>query len=266
MMTQGFTWSRVGLLIKHDCVENKKNILMTLGVIFGVLLMISLLMTKGYQRDLDCRPIFHLEPDWNNWQRANTIYGVYIFIGAIFTTIIGSITFANRSTKTRRINALMLPALQSEKFVSRILVYVVGGYLFIGCSMVICDVISAAAYGMKPAVMMIERAFRYQTELQIVGQILAFGLFLLGGQALYMLGSALWPRLSFPKTFVALFAIQILIPILMPWGWMSKTIDNIAESNFFLLLIVGYIVLAGIYYATWRVFCNTQVIQRFKMK
>ena len=35
-------------------------------------------------------------------------------------------------------------------------------------------------------------------------------------QSLYVVGSALWPKYSFAKTFVALLSIQIILPIILP--------------------------------------------------
>lgn len=174
----------------------------------------------------------------------------------------------------------MLPAAQSEKFLSNIALYIVAGNIVLLLCMVLADCISAAIFGIAPAISQIP--FKEITasgrSLEICAAMglawLWVGLF---AQSLYVVGSALWPKYSFAKTFVALLSIQIILPIILPldlagsalhafmniFKGLSATGMHIAGWS---LIACLYIILACVYVAAWQIFKRTQVIQRFKMK
>ncbi len=272
MNSAKFSWSRMWALSCRDIVENRRNLLMTLGVMFGLLLLVALLITK-----IQADTAFSSAEG-----RSVVVWVTFLYLSMLVVQVLGSLTFSNLSLKVKRINALMLPAAQSEKFMSRILIYIVGGNMALIVSLLLADALSALVFGMAPGFIFMpigEMLSCVRNVELLLATILVMVFVMLFIQSVYMLGSALWPRLSFLKTFMALLAIQILLPIIIPSGlvydfveWFGEIVVswNISETAAHVLgwtaLAVCYAVTAGVYYVTWRVYKRTQVIQRFKMK
>lgn len=258
-------------LSRRDLVENRRNLLMTLGVMFGLLLLVAILITKVSSDS------FTFTPEG----RGVVVWVTFFYLSILVVQVLGSLTFSNLSLKVKRINALMLPAAKSEKFVSRILIYVVGGNIALIVSLLLADALSSLLFGVVPGFtfMPIEEFFSGLNVERAYAGLFVMIFVMLFIQSIYMLGSALWPRLSFLKTFMALLAIQILLPIIIPFGlvsdfagWIEDIVLswNISETMAHVLgwtaLAMCYVVTAVVYYVTWRIYKRTQVIQRFKMK
>lgn len=271
MNSAKFSWSRMWALSRRDLVENRRNLLMTLGVMFGLLLLVAILITKVASDDITFTPE----------GRGVAVWVTFFYLSILVVQVLGSLTFSSLSLKVKRINALMLPAAKSEKFMSRILIYVVGGNIALIVSLLLADALSALLFGVVPGFtfMPIEVFFSGLNMERAYAGLFVTIFVMLFIQSIYMLGSALWPRLSFLKTFMALLAIQILLPIIIPFGlvsdfveWFGEIVDswNISETMGHVLgwtaLALCYALTAGVYYVTWRIYKRTQVIQRFKMK
>jgi len=262
-------------LTKRHCVENRKNIAITMSVIFGLLLLSAILLTKSmYNPDF--------QPDES---RAGAFWACACFAMGIIVQILGSLTFSAMSTKPKRITNLMLPAAQSEKFVSQCLIHVVGGNLFLILSVIIADTISALIFGMTPGWYML---LNITWDTQFIDphghQFLCMTFlcvlwFFLINQALFVLGSAFWPRKSYLKTFVVLFAVEIILPIIIPIDLVIDFSDTIALyfmglDNFsvneilafcWCAIAFAYALLALVYCLAWLRYRNMAVVKRFMM-
>lgn len=266
----GFSWSRTAVLMKRYIAENRRNLAMAAGVSFGILLLLAIMSSK----------LFNSYDE--HWERSLFLWMMYLWIGALGLQILGSLTFCSLNSKAKRIGALMIPAAQSEKFVSQVMIYVVGGNLFLILSMVIADGVSAGVFGYAPGFSQLPLDELFEdaemTEITIVAGLAALwtGLF---AQAIYVAGSALWPKLSFLKTFVALMVVQTLLPILIPnyfmtdfMEWVYNTIRRMEIDKTMIRVIAWsciallYVALGGMYVVAWKLFKRTQVIQRFKMR
>ena len=186
------------------------------------------------------------------------------------------------STKPKRISSLMLPAAQSEKFVSQCLLYVVGGNLFIILSMLLSDTISALIFGMTPGwtsfadiVTDVTDNMSHGTQFVAMLTLGITALFLLG-QSIYVLGSAWWPRKSFLKTFIALFVIQFVLSIIIPFGLLLNFFPLIARiiSDWDITagqalaigwcgIAVAYLLLIFVYWLAWQRYKRLAVVKRF---
>lgn len=273
MISNRFSWARTWALTRRYVVENQRYLLMAFGSIFGVVFLTSILITKAMEGDYEFD---------NDYERMIVLGAVYGWMAILGVQITGSLTFNALSTKAKRASAIMLPAAQSEKFLCQTGLYVISGNLVWLLIFAISDAVSALLFGMRPAVAMIPWEWMFscgenvEMTLAIVLCALWFGLFC---QAIYVIGSALWPKLSFLKTFVALFVLQTIIPIIVPFdflengfmglirmfeGWdLPETVVHIIS---WCLLGLFYVVLGGMYYIAWRIFKRTQIIQRFKTK
>lgn len=272
MNSNSFSWARMWALTRRNAIENKRRLLMAAGVAFGLILLICILITKSFA------PYDYAGSD----SRTFGVTMACMWLAVIAAQISGSLTFSSYNSKARRISNLMLPAAQSEKFLANIAIYVVGGNIALILCMLLGDCLSAAMFGIAPAVSHIpfREIFGSAEKFEIALAMSLSGLWLaLFAQALYVIGSALWPKYSFAKTFVALLALQIILPILLPMDFLGA-----ASRNFFGLFhgwdipeatmhVIGwtfmgclYALLVALYFAAWQIFKRTQVIQRFKMK
>lgn len=269
MITNNYSTSRMWALTKRYAVENRRNIFTTVGVMFGLILLYSIVMTKALWSDA-------------SQSRTAILWMSYTWMAAIIVQVLGSLTFSSMSTKSKRISNMMLPAAQSEKFISQCLLYVVGGNIAMILTFILADTISALIFGIAPGwttlseVLSLKQLFMETPEI-IHGALLIalfFLLMYLMDQAIYVLGSALWPKKSFLKTFIALFAIQIIIPIIIPFGMLTDIIpefvhwfDSINRHDGWLLawsaLAAGYALLCGVYFLAWQRYKRLEIVKRF---
>ncbi|MDE6290486.1 MAG: hypothetical protein K2M16_03040, partial [Muribaculaceae bacterium] len=194
------------------------------------------------------------------------------WIISIAMTIFGSLTFSSLSSKKQRISTFMLPASLSEKYLLRMLVYFVGGILtlLIGCLLAILiaqfTFAGSAFYDiLKDWNHIWDGESFYVTMLGSIAVIL--------GEAIYTLGSSLWPKLSWIKTWLVVMVIQWVGGIFLISGLFSgidfaylvKFFDS-GEVLSWTLASIMAIAIVVCWYLAWRRFRNTQIIQRFMTK
>lgn len=274
MISDKFSCARMWALTKRHAVENRRNIFISVGVMFGIILLISLLLTKSTDHDYD----------WRGSERGAILWMIYIWVASLVVQIAGSLTFSSMSTKSKRISNLMLPAKQSEKFVSQCLLYVVGGNIALILSLILADTLSATIFGFAPGWYYMPQYISLSDFDNSIPHVInfltlsAFGVlwFFLFGQAIYVLGSAWWPRKSFLKTFVALFALQILIPVIIPLGtffdvagdlmkWIEAkdfSVNQVLAAGW-CVLIFAYCLIAGIYALAWQRYKRLEIVKKF---
>ncbi len=249
-------------VVQHQCVANSRNLAISSAVIFGLIFLMSLLMSK----------LMKDEPD----ARAISISFFYLFIAGLTTNIIGSLTFNSYSTKPKRISAMMLPAKKSEKFIALNLIHIVFGNLLLIAAFLISDISTAAMFNLKPLSYDLTTIFGLEyREVPLLIWLGGIGYFLLI-QAVYVLGSAIWPKMSFLKTFVALSIVQTVLTILIPFAMIGDWVYGLAdiiggldldEEDAFRIAwaMIGilYAIIAGVYYLAWIRFRNLGVAKRF---
>ena len=130
-----FSSQRFKALMRADFTANKSNYLKlaigTVGVFTAIALLISIFTV------IDINSLKHASSmtgrifDGAIQSRQNTGGMTYLTISiwviCVLVTVLGSLTFSNLSSKRSRISALMTPASQTEKFLLRLLSYLVGG-------------------------------------------------------------------------------------------------------------------------------------------
>lgn len=248
-------------MVEHYCSSNSRSLLNGSAVVFILYFLISLLFTKLLNDDHD--------------GRTAMLVIMYMMISGLTLTIVGSLTFSNYSTKPRRISAMMLPARKSEKFIAHCMVYIVGGNLLILTSLILSDLLSAMIFGVKPMLSEISLSQIDQPSLLLL--LGGLGYFLIS-QAIYVIGSAIWPAKSFLKTFVAISVVQLTFTVFFPFALMGNFGNFIYDlmHNFeakidkstvlalgWFLVFVEYIILAGMYLLAWLRFKSLEVAKRF---
>lgn len=263
MKTNGFDRARFWNLTRRNLIEERKTLMYGAGVIFGIYLLVTIFMVKNF-----------VLPDgskfmWNRWD-SDVLVAAYGILGVLMVMILGSLTFRSMSSKSKRIKNMMLPASKSEKYWSNVLIYVVMGNLLLLVSAIICDTIVSGFCGHLPCMFEFFKEIRIVDGKEILALILLIGILYILPQSVYVLGSAIWPKRSFIKTFVALFVIQVVISILLPpfFNLFNVSTDSVSSDGVIYLriclaLLAIYGLSVGTYYLAWVRFKRMELVQRF---
>lgn len=257
-----FSFTRLQALTRRYFVENRRAMLTGTLCTIGVLALIGILVGRYTDDPTDS-------------VNSAAVFGVIAFyLFPLFACITGSLTFGPFKSKTGRIHAMMLPATKSEKFVMLTFIYTVLADLIYIIAYFIGELLRALLSSgpivwnnwLFSDVWDMLAAEPGEATLAIAGVVLL----ILSHQAIYTLGSSLWPKLSFIKTFGALFVLQFAGAFLIPVIGMTDLID-LLEKMFtntsvtmlvFWAEIVWLIVVAALYTGAWLRFRHLQVVQR----
>lgn len=270
-MIDKFSWSRVWFLIRRYFNENFRSLSMTIGVIFGIMLFFGITINKTMG-------------DTAHFDGAGAVLWLLLFAIISFSfTIVGSMTFSSMSTKPKRIVTMMVPASKGEKFISMLLIYNVMAPIVIVASALLVDLLTSLMFLHEPYFIEFLRnisGFFRQIRVEDYGLEIFLGIVALvvGSMtcsiATYTLGSTLWPKKSFIKTFCVLFAVQVFTPFFIPGDltfrfirWLqSVEWENV---NYHVMAWGGvaliYLFAAFLYWLAWRRYRSTQLIQKFMM-
>lgn len=267
---QIFSFPRFWQLLKSDFRINKPKYLRIAATIFGCFLTIAVLISIYACNDANSNPRFYV---------GDYVAYYHIACGFIFSlglTVLGSLTFVSMNSKNGRISTLMMPASMLEKFVLRFLIYFVAGTLllvigyFIGALEIVLAIatkdsgLDFSIYGLG------SDSFK-----EIISAITLPVVF---GNALYALGSSIWPRSSWVKTWVMTQIVWVAGMFLTAFGFFNlfagfftwlNSIENI-ESRLHQLQCVYHVVFSLLIIICWALawwrFRNTQIVQRFMKK
>ena len=277
-----FSWPRFQALMRSDFLVNKGTYIKLAATAIGCFIALAILISIIAMNDINS--FFKLNESSfsksalegliqsRRYSYSSILLTLCFWIVSIAMTVFGSLTFSSLSSKKRRISTFMLPASLSEKYFQRMLVYLVGGTLtlLIGCmfAILIAQITfagSAFLEILKDWNHIWDGESFYITMIGCVSVIL--------GNAIYTLGSSLWPKLSWIKTWLVVMVIQWIGGIFLITGLFSgidfaylvKIFDSGEFLFWFITLIMAIIIIVCWYFA-WRRFHNTQIIQRFMTK
>ncbi len=273
MTNQTFDFNRYVLTLKKELVENKKQLLIVVLSLFSGL---SILMFFG--NILFRNSILPIEK-----QSAIALCWVLGVFG-IVVSVFASLMFNGLRDKTERVNHLMSPASVLEKFLVQLTIYLVGGIVaFFVCAQ-LADLVRIALMNIfvgesniVPPINFVTGVFDIE-KLRIwpfsnnFGEMLSsFTLivWILFSFALYMLGAALWPKLSFLKTLAATYVIQMvfmfafsflfLIDSAAIMEYLVKNVEMVVAvlNVVYLILTVLYVVASYVIYRRKDVISNS---------
>ncbi len=277
---KSFSSNRFSALMKADIAVNKSNYIKLIiggtGVFIAIALLISILALiaiNGVKNNTALTPeIMEGAIKAHQQTYAFSYSAIAAWILSIGLTVLGSITFSNLSSKRKRISTLMIPASKAEKFFLNIIIYLVGGTLtlligfYIGVG--VCKLIFNGGFGA-------ENFFQYLFGTSATGTVCTFFiLWSLFGYSLFALGSSLWPKLSWIKTWVVTMIIQwigtIALIIISTADITWSAFFMYWEDHLTLLKGTGITVLAILNIVCWVLawwrYRNVQIIQRFMTK
>ena len=273
MKNQVFNWSRFTLALRKEVVENWRQLVLAMVVLYAVL---TLLMVLG------------------NWisggdNDPNSVHLRYMMVFICFSvscTIMASLSFRGLMTKTSRTELFTSPSSMAEKFAVNVLIYVVGYIVAFFVVAQLADLTRVALLwparsddfivpGPINFLPLVSRFISNGEMETVMGNI---GLFraatyvgLIASPGLYVLGSVLWPKLSFLKTFAAVYVIEMVIFVI---GMMvmrvfdiedvaMRILNNIKDGTFATFMLVATVVQLVLYWVlAWVVFCRKDVVSR----
>ncbi len=281
---KAFSSERFSALVKSDLTVNKGNYIKHAIAVVGVFAALASLISINAV--IDINSLKHMDEltgrlldsavEARQLSYGSMYLAISMWLLCIGLTVFGSLTFSNFSTKKQRISALMVPASRAEKFYQRLLIYFVGGTLlliagfFVG--LLICQI--AFSGGEAP----INSFFNF-LDSEFSGCItLGCILLALFGNSLYALGSSLWPKLSWIKTWVVIMVVQwaltaitmILAAANINWEALFMLFSTLDKANVWILIWSGLAILTLLNIVCWGFawlrYKNTQIIQRFMTK
>ncbi|MDE7345111.1 MAG: hypothetical protein K2N48_00025 [Muribaculaceae bacterium] len=283
-LNKSFSNERFSALLKSDLTVNKGNYIKlaiaTLGVFAALAFMISFNAVMSINSLKEVTELTGRSFEETITERRISYGSMYLglssWILGIGLTVLGSLTFSNFSSKMKRISALMIPASRIEKFMLRLLVYLVCGTILLVLGLLLGFGICQIAFGAwVPTFNSVFEFFDIEYSGYIATSIILLALL---GNSIYALGSSLWPKLSWIKTWVILMVIQwvgalvtmILAATHINWKDFFSFLFNFNRDNAWILFwsIIAILALLNISCWTfaWHRFRNTQIIQRFMTK
>lgn len=277
-----FSWPRFQALMKSDFLINKGTYFKLAATAIGCFIALAIIISVLAMNDINSfiklnestLSNVYLEDliKSRRYSYASMLLALCYWIVSIALTIFGSLTFSSLSSKKQRISTFTLPASLSEKYTIRMLFYFIGGSitLIIGC-LLACLIAQFTFAGsafidiLKDWNKIWDGESFYITMLGVIAIIL--------GNAIYTLGSSLWPKLSWIKTWLVVMVIQWVGGIFLITGLFSgidfsyivKFLDS-GEVFFWIITSILTIMIIVCWYLAWRRFRNTQIIQRFMVK
>lgn len=279
MKNQVFDWSRFTLALRKEIVENWRQLVLVLVVLYAVMSILMILgnwMTEGSE-ELGLLTL-------RNY--------VVMIVFSISTIIMASLSFRGLVTKSSRTELLTSPSSMTEKFCVNILIYIVGFMMAFFIIAQLADLTRIAvlwparssSFNVPGPICFLDFIGGFTNSTFTTASSTAptmgyHGLFraslyigLLTSPGLYMLGSVLWPKLSFLKTFAAIYAIEIvfmIIGMIVISGISSfqefamRLVSNFEDGTFAIAMFVAAIVQFVLYWVlSWVVFRRKDVVSR----
>lgn len=280
---QTFSFPRFWQLMKSDMRLNRPKYLRIAAATVGCFLTAAILITIFAIREANMLLEHGQSIYGSQMQHAGYYYFSSFMIFCIGLTILGSLTFNSMSTKSGRISTLMMPASMFEKFLLRFVIYFIGGIilLIIGYLIGLAEIF--ITFPDKNAVFIV-REIPFSDEeakriVMIMGTIV--GLPILFSNAFYSLGSALWPRTSWIKTWVVQQILGVVFMFTGAFGAFSLITDFFrwldalpidgrslfnGDALFGVYIGVFVVLIAGCWALAWWRFRTTQIVQLFMKK
>ena len=265
-----FSLTRLGLLLKREYSVNWKQHVYRLLAIY-VTFLVTLFMT-----------MLTNDPYTPSAQTIHSFSSIVGFVCGVVSMVYLAQMMKPMETKTSRINYLMLPATNAEKFVSRLLMATVGFWI---TAIVALAFATASRYIFMPFMYVnpdlyhpifgnvMAELFDFSCQIHdIKGIIMSdfeVGMFVvmlvIWGYTIYMLGGNIWYKNAFIKTVAAMTVITILgnivlISLISAFGITKEDFTillNTATGVFTVLAIVNI-------WLSYRLFRRAQVMRNLK--
>lgn len=207
-----FSWSRFANYFKKVLVEDRKRLLQRIITVFGLLMLFTAIISEsGYQRYLKSMALGFTSEIDPAFDGLMPLFIMGLYIGCVLSA---SFIMEPMGSKTGRIYTLMLPATSFEKYFVRWFIYTIGYLVAYYLLFLLVDAIRVGVFSMiypeidtitfiNPYAEII--SLRDEVPLGFMASIYFFA------QSFFVLGSSLWPKHAFLKTFTAFTILSMVI-------------------------------------------------------
>lgn len=252
-----FNMSRFGWLLRKDLKENGKLYLMGLVLMWGVLALANyfagyLFLDKGEMMANELRGNAAMS------YFLESKFEIFILFPFVFGLVVSSLAFSKLKSKTGRIDMLMLPASNLEKYMVR---WLISTLVFMVCYVLVFLLADASScyilgvvYPEKMSIPMLDlsEVFNLNGDSQWITTLCMLAFL----HSFYFLGSAVAPKLSFLKTFVVLSVLSVIYSIFAaicqnvifadavfnPSGETVEILESVIRVGLLVLAVVNYVI------------------------
>lgn len=200
-----FSFPRFANYFKKVLVEDRKRLLQRIITVFGLLVVFGAIISDScYQHYVEALKIGIVRSEID--PAIDGLMPLFVFGLFIGCALSASFIMEPMSSKTSRIYALMLPATSFEKYFVRWFIYTIGYLVVYYLLFLLVDVMRVCVFSViYPEIDIITFINPYAEIVALRDEVpLGFvvSLYLLL-QSIFVLGSSLWPKYAFLKTFTA---------------------------------------------------------------
>ena len=200
-----FSFPRFANYFKKVLVEDRKRLLQRIITVFGLLVVFGAIISDScYQHYMEALKIGIVRNEID--PAIDGLIPLFVFGLFIGCALSASFIMEPMSSKTSRIYALMLPATSFEKYFVRWFIYTIGYLVVYYFLFLLVDVMRVCVFSViYPEIDIITFINPYAEIVALRDEVpLGFvvSLYLLL-QSIFVLGSSLWPKYAFLKTFTA---------------------------------------------------------------
>ena len=199
-ISQTFYFGRFGKCLMRELKLNSKAWLLRMLLMFGVTTILLIINTQPHLADSDNYGVI----------QAESCFLIARFCAFVFCGLGASLFMENMTSNGLRLNSIMSPASQLEKFATRFvncIVFVTLAYLL---SYTLADVVRVmyvrTQYGDLPDL----RFFGWNSVMDMAESKWFFWSYFFAMQMTFVLGSTVWPKNSFRKTFGSVVVFIII--------------------------------------------------------
>ena len=200
-----FSFPRFANYFKKVLVEDRKRLLQRIITVFGLLVVFGAIISDScYQHYMEALKMGIVRNEID--PAIDGLMPLFVFGLFIGCALSASFIMEPMSSKTGRIYALMLPATSFEKYFVRWFIYTIGYLVVYYLLFLLVDVMRVCVFSVVyPEIDIITFLNPYAEIVALrddapLGFIVSLYLLL---QSIFVLGSSLWPKYAFLKTFTA---------------------------------------------------------------
>lgn len=211
--TDSFSFTRFSTLMRKYILENWKKLLMYMIITASTLIILSIITAISR---FNVYELYLQNPTWIQSPAdttLNSLMSLFVFCFFIFGFISASMTMTSMKNKTGCISTLMTPASQLEKYLVRVTIYVIGFVVFYILCCILADLARyALTVSLHPEYSGMTRliSFRDISSCNDDDSITVMAYIFVTIQSFFVLGSSIWAKNSFVKTFIALVILNLL--------------------------------------------------------
>ena len=200
-----FSFPRFANYFKKVLVEDRKRLLQRIITVFGLLVVFGAIISDScYQHHMEALKMGIVRNEID--PAIDGLMPLFVFGLFIGCALSASFIMEPMNSKTGRIYALMLPATSFEKYFVRWFIYTIGYLVVYYLLFLLVDVMRVCVFSVVyPEIDIITFLNPYAEIVALredapLGFIVSLYLLL---QSIFVLGSSLWPKYAFLKTFTA---------------------------------------------------------------